>query len=162
MGLFSTIIDKFGGGILKEGFDVVKAYFPPSMTDKEKAEAQMAWEQYAHAKELDIARLANDTEREFNQRIKDLEGTAGDLKGIPIIGTIVIFIRGAQRPAWGLFVLYADYMTFSGAWNLSADAQLRSMLFAVNILVLGFLFGERAVKNVTPFISEFLSVKKNG
>ncbi len=162
MGLFSTIVDKFGGGIIKEGFDIVKAYFPPSMTEQQKTEAQLAFEQYAHAKELDIARLANETEREFNRRLKDLEGTAADLKTIPIIGHMVIFLRGAQRPAWGIFVLVADYMTFSGAWNLSADGQLRSMLFAVNILVLGFLFGERAVKNVTPFIAEFLSAKKNG
>lgn len=160
MSFLSSIVDKFGGGIIKEGFNVIKSYFPPSMSDKEKAEAEMAYQAFMHGQQMDVARLANDAEKEFNDRIKTMEGTAADLKTIPIIGHLIIFLRGTQRPAWGVFVLYADYQVFSKAWDLSGDPQLRSMLFAVNILVLGFLFGERAVKNILPFVKEFLGVKK--
>lgn len=159
MDVIGTIIDKFGGGIIKEGFDIVKAYFPPSMTDKEKGDAQLAYERFVYEKQKESNTLALEADKEFNQRMKDMEGTASDLKTIPILGSIIIFIRGAQRPVWGCFTLYADYMVFSKAWNLSAEPELKSMLMAINVLVLGFLFGERAVKNILPFLREFMGKK---
>ena len=112
-----------------------------------------------YEKQREASSEALEVEKEFNQRIKDLEGTAADLKAIPILGHIIIFVRGSQRPIWGGFTLFADYMTFSRGWDLSQDPELKSMLFAINVLVLGFLFGERAVKNVLPFIKEFLNKK---
>lgn len=157
MSVFAKILDSLGGSVIKEGFEVVKAYFPPSMSEQEKAAAELAYNEFAHKRELEIRGKVNEAEKEFNQRIKDLEGSAADLKTIPIIGKLVIFIRGCQRPAWGIFVLYADYMTFSKAWT--PDEQQRAMLFAINILVLGFLFGERAVKNILPFVKEFIGVR---
>uniref|UniRef100_A0A6M3LNC7 Holin n=1 Tax=viral metagenome TaxID=1070528 RepID=A0A6M3LNC7_9ZZZZ len=159
MNILSKVIDSFGGSIIKEGFDIVKAYFPPSMSDAEKANAQLAYERFVHEKQKEADNIALKTDQEFNQRIKDMEGTASDLKTIPILGHAIIFIRGAQRPIWGVFTLYADYMVFSKGWNLSAEPELRSMLFAINVLVLGFLFGERAVKNILPFIKEFVGKK---
>lgn len=160
MNVLAKIVDSLGGGILKEGFDLIRSYLPPSMSDQEKAQMELAWQNFAHKKDIETRQLANEAEKEFNQRIKDLEGTASDLKTLPVIGNLVIFLRGAQRPAWGIFVLWADYMVFSKAWDLTGDQQLRSMLFAVNILVLGFLFGERAVKNIAPFVSQFLGIRK--
>lgn len=159
MSILNTIIDKFSGGILKEGFNVVKAYFPPSMSDKEKGEAQLAYERFVHEKQKVAGESALKADQEFNQRIKDMEGTASDLKTIPIIGHAIIFLRGAQRPVWGCFVLYTDYMTFSKAWDLSEEPELRAMLFAINVLVLGFLFGERAIQNILPFVKEFFGKK---
>lgn len=159
MKILNAIVDKFAGGILKEGFDIVKSYFPPSMTDQEKQMAQLAYEKFVFEKQKEANREGLAVDQEFNQRLKDMEGTATDLKSIPVLGNIIIFIRGAQRPIWGVFVMYADYMVFSKAWNLSEEPELRSMLFAVNLLVLGFLFGERAVKNILPFLKEFLGKK---
>ena len=159
MDIVGTIIDKFGGGIIKEGFDIVKSYFPPSMTDKEKGDAQLAYERFVHEKQKESNTLALEVDKEFNQRIKDMEGTAADLKTIPILGSTIIFIRGAQRPIWGCFTLYADYMAFSKMWDLSDAPELRAMLLAINILVLGFLFGERAIKNILPFLKEFMGKK---
>lgn len=158
-GILGTIIDKFGGGVLQGGFDIVKSYFPPSMTDKEKGEAQLAYERFVHQKQVEVNSEVLKVDQEFNNRIKAMEGTASDLKSIPILGHAIIFIRGAQRPAWGAFTLYADYMVFSKAWDLAATPQLSSMLFAINVLVLGFLFGERSVKNILPFLKEFMGKK---
>lgn len=158
-GIIGSILNKFGGGIIKEGFDVVKSYFPPSMTDKEKGEAQLAYERFIHQKQIELNSEALKVDQEFNNRIKDMEGTASDLKSIPILGSIIIFIRGAQRPVWGCFTLYADYMAFSKMWDLSEAPELRAMLLAINILVLGFLFGERAIKNILPFLKEFMGKK---
>lgn len=159
MNILNKIVDSFGGSIIKEGFNIVKAYFPPSMTNKEKEEAQLAYEAFVYKKQQEANRDALEVDREFNQRIKDMEGTATDLKTIPFLGAIIIFIRGAQRPVWGCFTLYADAMVFSCKWNLTNEPELKSMLLVINILVLGFLFGERAVKNILPFLKEFLGKK---
>ncbi len=160
MSIFAKIADILGGSALKEGFNLVKSYFPPSMTDQEKTAAELAYAQFAHTKEIEMIRVLNEAESEFNQRIRDMEGTAADLKTIPVIGHILIFLRGAQRPAWGIFTLFADYQIFSGAWSLPNSPHSAPMLFAINILVLTFIFGERAVKNLTPFIMQFFGVKK--
>jgi len=154
MSIISKIISDFGGNVIKEGFEVVKEYFPSAQS---KAEAQLKYERFIHEKQKEAGDNALKADQEFNNRIKEMEGTAADLKTIPIIGHIIIFIRGAQRPIWGLFTLYADYMAFSKGWDLSEEPELRSMLFAINILVLGFLFGERAVKNILPFLKEFFA-----
>jgi hypothetical protein len=160
--ILTKIVDSIGGGIIKEGFNAIKAYFPPSMTDQEKAAAELAYNKFAHQKEIDLIQQVNAAEKEFNQRIKDLEGTAADLKSVPVVGHIILLLRGAQRPVWGFFVLFADYQVLSMGWDVSDDGQLKAMLFAINILVLAFLFGERAVKNVMPFILQFFGLQSAG
>ncbi len=116
---------------------------------EDKARIMLAMERL----ELEKRQQANDAlisaERELTERIAQLEGTAKDLKSMPIIGRIVLFARGCQRPVWGFFALWLDYKWFS-EWALSQQQQ--SALIAINILVLGFLFGERAAKNVMPYV----------
>jgi len=45
-----------------------------------------------------------------------------------------------------------------GRWQLSE--QQESALWVINFLVLGFLFGERAVQNVAPLITDLLEKRK--
>jgi hypothetical protein len=158
MSILSKLISDFGGNIIKEGFDVVKAYFPPSMSDKEKGDAQLAYERFVKNKQAEANTQALEVDKEFNQRIKDMEGTANDLKTIPYLGGLIIFLRGSLRPFWGWFCAYADYMVFSGTWMLE-DVAYRQMLFALNIMVFIFIFGERAVKAVLPFLKSFMGKK---
>ncbi len=160
MDLFGKITDLLAGGTVKTIVDTVKDYFPPSMSDKEKSELSLAISNAEHQREKEILQIANETDREFNDRIKAMEGTAADLKSVPIFGTLIIFLRGTQRPIWGFFTLYADFMALSKTWDITGDPQLKAMLIVVNVLVLTFLFGERAVKNVMPFIIEFFGAKK--
>ena len=102
---------------------------------------------------------AHQAEAEFNGRIKDLEGTAADLKTIPVLGPVILFLRGCQRPAFGFFTLIMDWLVFSGAWTILSGSRLESAFFTVNLLVLGFLFGERAVKNVMPLFERMMERK---
>jgi hypothetical protein len=52
-----------------------------------------------------------------------------------------------------------DFMVFSGQWPLTGSTtqnaanslDLQSAFWVINFLVLGFLFGERAMRNVMPF-----------
>ena len=155
MGLVGKFADFFTSGAVGTIAKTIEKYLPPSMSDKEKADLQMAVTAAERDHERQIMTLANEAEAEYNQRIKDMEGTAADLKVIPIIGPLLILARGAQRPVWGLATLLIDYQVLSKAWDLSADEQLKALLFAINILVLGFLFGERAVKNVMPLLAEY-------
>ncbi|WP_230413519.1 hypothetical protein [Zooshikella ganghwensis] len=63
----------------------------------------------------------------------------------------MLFLRGAQRPVWGFATLYLDLCWFA-TWQLTV--QQETALTLINVLVLGFLFGERAIKNVMPLIMQ--------
>ena len=152
--LLAKAADFFSGGLGSAIVDGVKSYFPPSMSDQEKAELSERINREANIQANEAARIVNEERAEFNQRIQDMEGTASDLKSIPFFGPIVIFLRGCQRPVWGYATLYMDFMVFSGRWKALSEMQ-ESALWVINLLVLGFLFGERAVKNIMPLVAQY-------
>jgi len=86
------------------------------------------------------------------------EGTASDLKSIPVLGAVMLFLRGSQRPVWGFATILLDYQVFSASWKLD-DPIISNAFWVVNFLVLGFLFGERAVTNIMPFITNMIQAK---
>jgi hypothetical protein len=96
--------------------------------------------------------------RSATERAALLEGTASDLKALPILGPIMLFLRGSQRIVIGFGTIYMDYMVFSAAWKLSDGVQ-NNAFFMINLLVLAFLFGERALKNVAPLITDMLAAR---
>jgi len=150
MTIFGKIIDLLSGGFGSKVVEAVGKLLPDNMSEKDRKEIEVKILEASREHEIALLSLANQADLEFNQRIKDLEGSAADLTKIPILGNIVIFLRGAQRPVWGFITIILDYMIFSGAWTLPEGSTLENCFFAINILVLGFLFGERAVKNVLP------------
>lgn len=156
--LLTKAADFFSGGLGSAIVDTVKDYFPPSMSDLEKAELSMRINDAANKQANAAAKIANEAQAEFNDRIKEMEGTAKDLKAIPFIGSIIIFLRGCQRPVWGYATLYIDFMVFSGKWTTLTETQ-ESAVWVVNLLVLGFLFGERAIKNIMPLAERLVKVK---
>lgn len=101
--------------------------------------------------------LINNTAQKHDCKTIVLNGTM-DLKQSGILGKLVIFLRGCIRPVWCYFTLYFDYMVLSGTWKLVEGSMLERVLFLINFLVLGFIFGERTFKNVMPLI---LAWKKN-
>ena len=157
MNLATKILDFLAGGTVKTIVDTVKDYFPPSMSEQEKSELALKISEAQRTYDLAIMDKVNEADTEFNTRIKEMEGTASDLKTIPIIGAVVIFLRGMQRPIWGFATLYMDFKSFSGGWELTEKQDV--VLLAINILILSFLFGERAVKNVLPLIGAYFGKK---
>lgn len=157
--LFTKAVDFFSGGFGSSVVDAVKEYYPPSMSEQEKADLDFRIQTAVDSKTIKLQQLANEAQTEFNNRIAEMEGTAKDLKAIPYIGAIMLFLRGCQRPIWGYSTLYIDLMVFSGKWSKLTDVQ-ESALWVINLLVLGFLFGERAIKNVTPLIERMIKAKK--
>lgn len=170
MGLFGKVVDFLTGGLGQKIVDKVLAQFPDKLTEKEKADIQTAILAASREHELKLLEIAQSQEFEFNERIKEMEGTASDLQQFGIVGRLLIFLRGAQRPIWGFGVLYLDFMIFSGRWKLAEVAKiaessgmttfnLESAFWMINFLVLGFLFGERAMRNVLPLFKNFQAGK---
>ena len=129
----------------------IDSIFPEKLTEAEKAQLRLMVSRAEHDMQRDIERLAMEKDAEFNRRIAEMEGTAKDLKALPVIGRVVLFLRGLQRPAWGFATLWLDAQWFGGFFTDLSERQ-EAALLAINLLVLVFLFGERAVQNVMPFI----------
>ncbi|MBK3516983.1 hypothetical protein [Carboxylicivirga marina] len=157
MKFFEKVTALLGNSVFKDVGELIDRFVT---TGAEKQEMKKQLLELQHRHEVETVKLSLEAEQEFNQRIKDLEGTAKDLQQSGWLGKVVLFMRGAQRPLWGYFVAYMDYMVFAGNWTLKGNEKLESAFWIINFLVLGFLFGERAVKNVAPLVSEMMSKKK--
>ena len=127
--------------------DAIQAVLPLSPEDKAKVDAAVT--AAAHEHELAMLKAMGDAEQQLTARIAKLEGTASDLRTIPIIGPLMIFLRGAVRPLFGGAILVWDWQVLSGHWKVPDEELFRIL----NILVLGFYFGERALKNVLPALT---------
>lgn len=159
MGFFDKVVDVATGGLAKDILSTFEKYFPPDMSPEQKANIALAAENLELQKKAQADKAQQDAEHAVNERIAMYEGSASDLKALPIIGPIMLMLRGSQRIAWGFATLYLDYGVFSGMWSLT-DPIIANAFWIVNFLVLGFLFGERAVTNILPFITELIKAKK--
>lgn len=163
MSFLGKIASVLTGGLAKEVFGVIKDYFPPDMSPEKKAELQLQIERIVMEREKNANDAMRDAENAINERVKSYEGTAGDVAAIPYLGPIMLFLRGGQRIVIGYGTVYLDFMVFSGTWTLK-DGTQESCFWIINFLVLGFLFGERALKNVGPLLAQIMQAKggKNG
>lgn len=158
MSFFSEIANIATGGLAKEILNKVTEYFPPDMSNEKKAMLQLELERI----EFEREKMANDAATQeagnINKRLEIYEGTAKDLLAIPIIGGVMLFLRGSQRTVWGFATIAFDYHWFVDQAVLDNQQQLA--LIIINVLVLGFLFGERAIKNIMPLLTEFIGAKR--
>lgn len=152
-------ISKFIGGNLgqfaKDAAGIVNQFVH---TKDEKVKAEHALLELKHKHEMAGQRFSLEAENEFNNRVKDLEGTASDLSHFKL-GKLVLFFRGLQRPLWGFFVMFLDWQIFAENWTIKEGSKIEMAFFIINFLVLGFLFGERAVKNVGPLVAQMFGKK---
>lgn len=152
MNLGTKLLDIVGGSLFKEIKEGVMSYFPPGMTPAEKANAELKLQSFLHEKQLQTNKTLTEAASQLDKRIAEQEGKAEDLKAIPVLGNIIIFLRGVQRPVWGFATLIMDYKWFFETNGLTEQQQTAMMI--INILVLGFLFGERAIRNLEPLITK--------
>ena len=159
MGFFEGLANVATGGLGSAVIDLVKTYFPPNMSEEQKLNVQLAAQQLELQRTMAFNQAQNEAEKTLNERIAMYEGSATDLKAIPILGALMLFLRGSQRPVWGFATILLDYQVFSASWKLD-DPIISNAFWVVNFLVLGFLFGERAVMNVMPFITNMIQAKQ--
>ncbi len=148
-----------GGGLdfIGKGLDFVNKRWPPKMSEDDKAQMQVVLKDMLHQQAMDIQQAAHEDEKQFNERTIALEGTAKDLQSVPFVGSVVIFLRGAFRPLFSYFTAFLDFQYFMAGMTWT-DRQ-ESLLLAINLLVLGFFFGERAMKNVLPLLAGAFAAK---
>lgn len=158
MSLLSGIGDLLGSSLFKEAKEIVMAYFPPDVTPEKRLEMQIKLDEVEARKREQLSAALAESERMITERVALVEGSAQDLRSIPFVGPLVLFLRGLQRPLWGYATLAGDAMWFMGRWQL--NEQQESALWVINFLVLGFLFGERAVQNVAPLIADLMSKRR--
>ncbi len=150
MNILAKVTDILGGSIFKEIKEGFMAYLPPDLSPLQKAEIELKTTKLLGDKQIQANQILNEAANQLNKRISEQEGTAADLKTVPLIGHIVIFLRGVQRPLWGYATLYMDFKWF---FELHAfTEQQHTAMIVINFLVLGFLFGERTIKNLEPLI----------
>jgi len=92
---------------------------------------------------------ARKAESGFRDFVLQYEGSADDYTKIRFFGPLLILIRGIVRPGVTAAVMYFDFKYFTviksgaDAW----PAGMAQILMWMNIIVLSFWFGERAIKN---------------
>jgi hypothetical protein len=161
MGLLDSLANAATGGLATQVIGAVEKYFPPDMTPEQKANIELAAQNMELQRTKQFTDAQNDAEKALNERIAMYEGSASDLKSVPYLGALMLLLRGMQRPVWGFATLWINLQVFSGAWKLT-DPIISNSFWVVNFLVLGFLFGERAVTNVMPFITNMIQAQKGG
>ncbi len=155
-----TVIGAATGGLSEGIFSLVEGVFGNDISPEQKALLKQKAIEYERERELAIMKAADDAEKNVTKRAALLEGTAKDLSAMGWFGRPIVFLRGCQRPAWGFFTMFLDYKWLTGGLQVAsenivvADEQMGVMLIVINVLVLGFLFGERTVKNLTPLITQ--------
>lgn len=152
-----------GEGIVSQVLDKVSDYIP-SKEAKARLEADLRT--IAHKQQIDMLNAQASIEdgqrkekEEFNKRTTELEGTASDLNQAGWIGRIILFLRGAQRPVWGWGAMYFDFLYFTN--RIELDVEGKQLLYLINALVLSFLFGERAFRNIAPMIKDLVVNRKS-
>lgn len=150
MKLLEKVTNFVGGSLFKEIKEGVMAYFPPDLSPQQRAQMELALEKVTAEKAAEVNRQLTEAAIQLDKRIAEQEGTAKDLLAMPILGRIVLFLRGLQRPTWGFAALYLNYEWLLGGHTFSQ--QQNTGMIVINILVLGFLFGERTIKNLEPLI----------
>jgi len=118
--------------ILDIGGKVLDKVLPDKMSEAERTQIHNAYTMamLAETRKSDSA---------FRRFVLDYEGRAKD------IPKLITIIRSLIRPAFTILVGYLDWVYFtSGAtWTI----EQTSLLKTINIIVLVFWFGERAVQN---------------
>ena len=118
--------------IIDAGKTVLDKFIPDKMSDAERMKVTNEFE-------LALRQEASKAESSFRDFVVAYEGAAKDVP--PIIQTI----RSLIRPAFTVLVGYLDFLYFTSSASFTDDQS--SLLMAVNLIVLGFWFGERAISN---------------
>lgn len=156
--MLDKIANFLTGGIADKAIDAITQYFPPDMTEEQKANVNLALKRLELEQTIEANKALSESEKAVNERVAQLEGTASDLKSLPIVGNVIIFARGSLRPFIGYATVYIDYLWFTGALGQLTEQQ-ESCLWLINMLVLSFNFGERSLQNLSPLIERIVSRK---
>ena len=109
------------------------------ISDKDKIELEQNMEMFVAAE----SRKENGAFRQF---VLAYEGSAADYKNFPLVGPLIMIMRGLVRPLFTYATGYFDFIYFTkvGVGWTPEQAQL---LAIINVIVLVFWFGEKILVN---------------
>ena len=114
------------------GKTVLNKILPDKMSEAEKAAVENAFQ-------AEASKVMLTQDKTFRDFVLEYEGKAKDIpKGL-------VWIRSAIRPAFTILIGYMDYMYFMAAQGTWEPDKV-GLLKAVNLIILFFWFGERAVQ----------------
>ena len=114
-------------------------FFPPSMSEKDKEEMKQKMNMF-------VATEARTESSEFRNFVLAYEGSASDYTKFPIIGPIVMLLRGFVRPGITYLTAYFDFVYFTDV-TIKFTPEQSKLLAIINVIVLVFWFGERVLVN---------------
>ena len=117
----------------------VDRFFPPKMSEEEKEKLKADMKMFA-------ATESRQENTEFRNFVLQYEGSAKDYANIPLIGPLMMLIRGVVRPAFTYGTFYFDWLYFT---NVAVDwsPERAKLLAIINVIVLCFWFGEKILVN---------------
>jgi hypothetical protein len=114
--------------LVNKGLD---KFVPDKMDEKDKEELKQNMEMF-------VAKEARTESSAFRDFVVQYEGAAKD------VPRLIVILRSLIRPVFTILVGWLDYIYFTGHGFTPEQGDL---LKAVNVIVLFFWFGERAVTN---------------
>jgi len=157
--IFSGLANLLTGGIGDRVMNVIERQFPGKLTPQETAQLQQSLAEIDAEREKQGEAALAEATRLHNERVAQYEGTASEVKDMFLIGPLIILIRSLFRPLCSYAVVYMDYIYFTS--NADGWPDNSTMLLVVmNVIVLGFWFGERTIKNLMPLILAWLDKRE--
>ena len=143
--------------------DTIKEYYPPDLTEAQKQQLELGAKHAAVAVAQAAQEMITESEKAITERIVVLEGSAKDLRTIPVLGSIVIFLRAAYRPVFAYAISFTAIAWWWGTTSIQIppDSVKEQLLYWCLIIVLIFHFGERAVRAALPMMTQWLSAFKS-
>lgn len=157
--IIGKVLGVLSGGITDRALDIIEKQFPGKLGPQEKAQLTLELKNLDHERELAAERAGQEAMEALNRRIADYEGTAKEIKDMWLIGPVIILLRSMFRPVASYATIWMDfsYFTKDGAGWPEGSAGL---LLAINLIVLGFWFGERTIKNLMPLFLAWLDKRQ--
>lgn len=128
-------------GLIKTGLD---KFIGDKMDEGDKKQLEADMVQF-------VSNQAFQQNSDFRKFIVEYEGAAKD------VPKLIVYFRSLIRPVFTVLVGYLDFLYFT---SLTMTGDQADLLKAVNIIVLTFWFGERAITN-SGIIDKLLARNKS-
>jgi len=158
MSIFGEIAKLATGGIGGQVLDIIERQFPGKLTPQEQSELSVTLERMEMEREQQANNAIAEAERSLNERVAEYEGTASEIKDMWLVGPLVILMRSLFRPICSYVTLYLNFVYFTSVNDWSPETT--NLLVVIDVIVFGFWFGERAVKNVLPIVLAWMDKRQ--
>lgn len=160
MSIFSKVTDLLTGGVGSKVLDIIDKQFPGKLSASEQKELQLELERLDMEREKAGNEAIAEATRALNERVAQYEGTAADVKDMFLIGPLIILVRSMFRPVCSYVTLYLDYHYFVLGGSETWPEGTTTLLMIINLIVLGFWFGERTIKNLMPLFMAWMDKRQ--